>query len=172
MRGDQPPQRTSSFMRHFEIWFGAIFLSVGLVVLAVGLLLFRLLRDDPDVGDGAWFALAIPTLVGSIFLLIGGIFFYRGQAKAQREQFLRESGTVTNATVVAVEPTYTTVNGRRQWHVRYVYDDLSGISQTGESGYLSAEEAGSYRVGQQAFVRYDPEHPSESLWLGRDQDGQ
>jgi len=156
-------------VQQFDVWFGGIFLGVGLAALAFGLVLFRLLRADPDAGGGAWFALALPTLVGSIFLVIGGIFFYKGQEKAQQVQHVRIAGTTTEATIVAVEPTNTKVNTRRLWRIRYAYDGLSGVSQTGDSGYPSAEEAQGYRVGNRVFVRYDPEQPTVSMWLGRDE---
>lgn len=165
----QTSSQASAAMKRFDIWFGAIFLGVGLAALAFGLLLFRLLDGDPDIGAGAWLALIIPSAVGTIFLVVGGFFFRHGLEKSQREQRLRASGTTTEATVLAVEPTGTKVNNRRLWHVRYTYDAFTGVVQEGESGYLSAEDAQSYRVGQQVFVRYDPERPSESVWLGRDQ---
>ena len=163
------PQQTSSTVKRFDVWFGAIFLGVGLATLAFGLLLFRLLDSDPDIGEGAWLALMIPSVVGTIFLVIGGFFFRHGLEKSQREARLRISGTTTEATVVSVSPTGTTINDQRLWHVRYTYDDFTGMAQTGESGYLSVEDAQSYRVGQRVFVRYDPERPAESVWLGRDQ---
>lgn len=163
------PPPTSSTLKRFDVWFGAIFLGVGLATLALGLLLFRLLDGDPSIGAGVWLALGVPSLVGTIFVVIGGFFFRHGLEKSQREERLRLSGTTTEATITAIEPTGTKVNNRRLWHVRYTYDDATGLSQTGESGYLSAEDAQSYRVGQRVFVRYDPERPSESVWLGRDQ---
>lgn len=161
--------RTSSSMKRFDVWFGAIFLGVGLAVLAFGLLLFRLLDGDPDIGAGAWLVLAIPTIVGTIFLVIGGYFFRHGLAQSQREERLRASGTTADGTVVAVEPTNTRVNGQYLWHVRYVYDDFAGTAQMANSGYLSADDAQSYRVGQHVFVKYDPERPAESVFLGRDE---
>ena len=163
------PQRTSSSMKRFDVWFGAIFLGVGLVTLAFGLLLFRLLDGDPDIGGGAWLALIIPTIVGTIFLVIGGFFFRHGLEKSQREQRLQASGATVEATIVAVEPTSTRVNGQYLWHVRYVYDDFTGAAQMANSGYLSADEAQSYRMGEHVFVRYDPERPAESIFLGRDE---
>lgn len=168
-RGTPRPPQTSTRMKQFDIWFGAIFLGVGLAALAMGLLLFRLLDGDPDIGAGVWLALGIPTLVGTIFLVIGGYFFRHGLEKSQREQRLRATGTTTEATVVAVEPTSTIVNGERLWRVRCTYNDFTGMAQQCESGYLRTDDAGSYRIGERVFVRYDPERPSESIWLGREQ---
>jgi membrane protein implicated in regulation of membrane protease activity len=161
--------QTSQSIRNFNTWFGAIFLAVGLVALGMGLLLFRLLDGDPDVGAGAWLALGIPTLVGTIFLVIGGYFFRHGLEKSQREAWLRQSGTLIEARITAVEPTSTRVNGRQLWHVRYTYEAHTGRVYSGESGYLEAREAQSYRPGQLVYVRYDPEQPTESGWVGRDQ---
>lgn len=163
----QAPQGTGKSVRNFDTWFGAIFLGTGLVVLAFGLLLFRILDANP--GGGAWFALVVPSILGTVFLVIGGYFFRHGLEKSQREQRLRASGTMIEATVVAVEPTGTTINERRLWHVRYVYTAHTGNEYEGESGYLEAVEAQSYRVGERVSVLYDPEDPAQSAWVGRDQ---
>jgi hypothetical protein len=37
------------------------------------------------------------------------------------------------------------------------------------SGYLSPEDARTFRVGERVLVRYDPASPASSLWLGREE---
>jgi hypothetical protein len=89
--------------------------------------------------------------------------------EVHKEERLLDFGTTTEATVVAVERTRTRVNGRFLWHVRYVFDDLIGVAHEGTSSYLSEDDAQSYRLGEKAFVRYDPQRPSSSMWLGREE---
>ncbi|MCC7369291.1 MAG: DUF3592 domain-containing protein [Chloroflexi bacterium] len=163
------PQQTGKSVRSFDTWFGAIFLGVGLAALAFGLILFRVLDVYGDVGAGAWLPLVLGGGIGVIFLIIGGFFFRHGLEKSQREQRLRMSGTMVDATVVAVEPTGATINERRLWHVRYVYVAHTGQEYEGESGYLEPGEAQSYGVGERAAVLYDPADPPQSAWVGRDQ---
>jgi Protein of unknown function (DUF3592) len=83
------------------------------------------------------------------------------------EQRLQEVGLTTRGRVVSVERTNTRLNGRYLWQVRYEYRDASGRTYEGVSGYLERLEAQSFRVGEEAFVRYDPQQPSASVWVGR-----
>ena len=53
--------------------------------------------------------------------------------------------------------------------VRYAFDDLHGTPREGQSSCLSEGEVQSYQIGEQVFIRYDPEQPSESIWLGREE---
>ena len=39
------------------------------------------------------------------------------------------------------------------------------------SGYLERVDAQSFQVGDQAFIRYDPQDPSASIWMGREDAG-
>jgi hypothetical protein len=131
--------------------------------------LYVVLGRDPEMGSRIWAFLLSPLTVGIIFATLGAISMARGMRKVRREERLRQHGTTTEATVTAIEMTNARVNRRPLWRVRFVFDDLYGTAREGESGYLSAEEAQSYRVGEQAFIRYDPERPSESIWLGREE---
>ncbi len=155
--------------KHFNIWFGGIFLAVGAVCLLIGAVLAVVLLYVLGLPDAAWAAVIAPSAVGISFAVLGGAFMAVGLRRRRMEQRLRVSGTTTQATVASIEQTGVRVNRRRLWRVRYTYDDLSGVAQRGDSGYLSNEEAHSYAIGDQVFVRYDPADPTVSAWLGRDE---
>jgi hypothetical protein len=161
--------RTPPFIRRFEVWFGGIFLAIGTAALALAVILFVTLSADPEMGNQIWAFLVSPLTVGIIFTMLGAFSLVRGLRQARKEERLLQHGTTAEATVTAVEQTSTRVNRRRLWRIRFVFDDLYGVPHEGQSGYLAVEEAQSYRVGEKAFVRYDPERPAESIWLGREE---
>lgn len=161
--------RTSTFVRRFEVWFGGLFLAIGGGALLMAAILYLVRGSDPGIGSRIWAFLLSPLTIGTIFSALGAVYLARGLRKVRREERLRQHGTTTEATVTAIEETHTRVNRRPLWWVRYVYEDLHGASREGESGYLSVEEAQSYRVGERALIRYDPERPAESIWLGREE---
>jgi hypothetical protein len=164
----QPP-RTPGAMRRFKIWFGAIFLTLGIVALLIGSVGFVTLRPLLGIGEQIWAYVGAPFALGIAFSILGGTFVWLGVQQLRKEQRLLRFGTTTEATIVEIEMTGTRVNRRRLWHIRYTYDDMYGVAHAGESGYLTAEDAQSYRVGGTAFVRYDPSSPSTSIWLGREE---
>jgi hypothetical protein len=169
MSADQGPRRTSTAVRQFNVWFGAIFLIIGLVALLIGASVFLSLRGVPGMGNEIGAFLGAPLGVGTVFSLLGGTFMAIGLRRASQERRLLLSGTTGEATVTSVESTNTRINRRRLWHVRYTYTDMIGGVYEGDSGYLSAEEAQSYHVGERTFIRYDPNQASASVWLGRDE---
>jgi len=155
--------------KHFNIWFGAIFLAVGAVCLIVGALLLTAFVFMPGAPAEAWIAVVVPASVGGMFAAVGAAFMVSGLRRRRTEQRLREVGTTTEATVVSIEQTGVRVNRRRLWRVRYIYDNLTGMPRQGDSGYLSAEEAHRYAVGETVLVRYDPTNPTVSAWIGHDE---
>lgn len=155
-------------VKHFDIWFGAIFAAIGVIALVVGAGLgFYFLRRPPQQRTTLLF-LILPLGLGLAFGTVGGIFAGKGLAAQQREERLRQSGVTAQARIVDVERTFTRLNGRYLWQIRYEYRDSSGRVHEGVSGYLERLDAESYRVGEQAFIRYDPQQPSASIWLGRE----
>jgi hypothetical protein len=161
-------------VRRVNVWFGAIFLTIGLVAATIGTIVLvtsawqHLLDGDAKAQQAVWSVVAAPLGIGAAFSILGGVFVVLGLREARREARIFQTGTTTEGTVVDLERTGTRVNRRYLWKIRYAYDDLTGVSHEGKSGYLSAEDAHSYRVGEQAYVRYDPQQPSSSIWLGRD----
>jgi hypothetical protein len=163
------PPRTSAAIKRFDVWFGGIFLAIGLAALVVSAAILLGLRPGSAPGRDTWSYLGGPLAVSAGFTVLGGILFGIGLRKVRREARILQVGTTTEATVSAVEPTNTRVNRRRLWCVRYSYEDMNGGLHAGDSGYLTAEDAQSYRVGEQVFIRYDPASPATSIWLGREE---
>ena len=169
MSTDPLAPRTTRFVKRFEIWFGGIFLAIGLGALLMATVLVLVLGGEPAMGNRIWAFLLSPLTIGIIFSALGAVYLRRGLRRLRMEERLRQRGTTTEATVTAIEQTNTRVNRRPLWRVRYAYDDLYGTPRSGDSGYLSGEEARSYHTGDHVFVRYDPEQPAENIWLGREQ---
>jgi hypothetical protein len=162
------PRRTSAAIRGFKIWFGGIFLAIGLVSLLAAIGLYVAFGQTLGRFGEIWAVIAAPLGLGIAFSALGGTFTLLGVLQMRKEQRLRQVGTTTEARVVEVEPTGTRVNGRRLWHVRYTYTDLNGGAHRGVSGHLEAEDAQSYGIGETAYVLYDPASPATSAWLGRE----
>ena len=163
------PQPTSAAVTGFKIWFGGIFLAIGLVALLVSIVLLLVLPSATGLGNVVWAFVAPPLGLGIAFSALGGTFCLLGLSQQRKDARLAQFGTTTEATVTAVEPTGTRVSRRHLWHVRFTYEDLTGAAHQGESGYLSRDDAESYRVGDRALVRYDPASPATSVWIGREE---
>jgi hypothetical protein len=155
-------------VKQFDIWFGAIFGTVGGIALIVGLGLGLYFVRRPPRQRSTPVFLLLPLTLGLGFTGAGGYFGWTGLAAMQPEQRLREVGVTTRGRVVSIERTNTRLNGRYLWQVRYEYRDASGRAHEGVSGYLERIDAQSFRVGEEAFVRYDPQQPSASVWVGRE----
>ncbi len=168
MNTDRGRPLTSRAARRVDVLFGGIFLAIGLGALLAAAILFLVLGDEPGMGNRIWAFLLSPLTIGIIFSSLGAIYLRRGLRKMRKEARLLQTGTTTEAVITAIEPTNTRLNRRTLWRVRYAFDDLSGVARQGDSGYLSAEEAQSYRLGEPVFIRYDAEQPAESIWLGRE----
>lgn len=168
MRPDRGQRRTSTTIRRFKVWFGGIFLAVGMVALLGAIASYLLLAQMIGRDGLIWAFIAAPVGIGVSFSALGGTFIWLGVKQARTEQQLRQFGTTTEATVVAIERTGARVNRRRLWHIQYTYEDLHGTIHPGESGYLEADEAHSFKVGETVLVRYDPASPATSIWLSRE----
>jgi hypothetical protein len=169
MSAEWEPQRTSVATRRFKVWFGGIFLTIGLLALLVAAIVYLVLSQVLEMGALIWAFIGAPLGLGVSFSALGGTFIWLGLRQARKEQRLRQFGTTIEGTVVAIEPTGTRVNRRVLWHVRYTYQDMNGATHDGESGYLSADEAQSYVIGDTVLVRYDPASPATSAWVGREE---
>jgi Protein of unknown function (DUF3592) len=166
---DGQPPRTSAAIRGFKLWFGGIFLTIGLVALLIAGVLYLVLGVSLGMGDLVWAFIGAPLGIGVAFTALGGTYVWLGVRQRRTTQRPLQFGTTTEATVTAIEMTGTRVNRRRLWHVLYTYEDMYGAVHTGESRYLSAEEAQSYRLGETVFVRYDLTSPATNAWLGREE---
>ena len=155
-------------MERFEIWFGGIFLTMGLIALIIAGVLYVALGRGTRTRRVRWAFVSTPLIIGVAFSLIGAGFTGYGLWELQTERRLLATGTPARATVTEVEETYTRINGRYQWRARYQYQDQDGRTHQGSSTLLSPSEAQTWRPGDQAYIRYDPADPATSIWLGRD----
>jgi hypothetical protein len=155
-------------MERFEVWFGALFLGLGLVALIVAGVLSVVLVRNARFRPYRWAFLGTPLIIGIVFCAIGAGVAGYGLWELRTEQRLLATGTPARATVTEVEQTYTRINGQYQWRARYQYQDQTGGTHVGSSTLLSPSEAQTWRPGAQASIRYDPAAPSSSVWLGRE----
>ncbi len=155
-------------MDRFEVWFGALFLGLGVIALVIAGALFLASARNPRMRIMRWAFLGAPLIIGVIFSLVGAGFLGYGLWELQTEQHLLATGTSVRGTVLQPEQTFTRVNGRYLWRVRYQYVDQAGRTHEGSSSLMSSAEAQVWRPGDQAFVRYDPARPATSIWLGRE----
>ena len=100
--------------------------------------------------------------LGVTFVLLGSAAAQQGNASVAGRHDHRGDGRGDRGERHALEPSTL-------WHIRYVYDHLFGGTHAGVSSHLSPDDAQSFRLGGKAFVRYDPEQPSSSIWLGREE---
>ncbi|MGQ0568222.1 MAG: DUF3592 domain-containing protein [Armatimonadota bacterium] len=104
--------------------------------------------------------------VGGVVAAFGGALVRSGVVKYRRQQRLRLEGVPARATVTAVRETRSRHNRRRLWQVTYRYKDRQGQPHQGESGYLLPEGIAGLRTGDTRAVRYDPNSPADSIWVG------
>ena len=60
MSADWRARRTSPAIRRFEVWFGGIFLTIGVIALLIGSAVFLALHEDPRLGRQIWAFIAAP----------------------------------------------------------------------------------------------------------------
>src|SRR5262245_39378615 len=152
-------------MDRFEVWFGAIFLGIGLLALFVSGTLYLALVRSPRARRQRWAILSAPLAIGIIFSAVGAGFTGYALWQEQIGQRLLATGASARATIAAVEQSYTRIHGRYQWRVRYQYQDQAGGTHQGTSGLMDPALAQTWRPGDQAFIRYDPADPTTSIWL-------
>lgn len=129
------------------------------------------LPDSPSrnrVGtDSDWILPAIFLGFSLVLVPVGGFFFVKGLTNVLRIRRLRTEGRQSDGTVTDILVTNFQVNGVAQWQIHYSYTDDFGQTYQGTSGYLSPEEASTWKVGETGTVRYDPRRPEDSVWIGR-----
>ncbi len=128
------------------------------------------LPSDPSrnrlAGEGDLRAALTVLAAGGAAAAFGGALVRRGVVKYRRQRQLRLEGVHTHATVTAVRETSSRQNRPRLWQVTYRYKDRNGQLHQGESGYLLSEEVEGLRTGDTGAVRYDPNIPADSIWVG------
>jgi hypothetical protein len=159
---------TADAFQRFEVWFGCLFLGLGVLALLISGVVYAAVARSARYWPMRWAFLGAPIGIGLIFSLLGAGTAGFGLWQADTERRILATGTTVRASVTEVGQTYTRVNGRYLWRVHYQYADGSGMSHRGASGLLDSREAQTWRPGDQVFVRYDPAQPSMSVWIGHE----
>jgi hypothetical protein len=119
-------------------------------------------------GEGAdWMLPLIFTVLGLVFVPLGGFIFFKGLSQILRELRLQSEGTMVEAVVVDVAPAEVSFNGVPQWRIHYRYQDHGGRPRTGESALMAPEKAQAWKAGDRGSARFDPRAPNKSIWVGR-----
>jgi hypothetical protein len=113
-----------------------------------------------------WPAVVAFSALGLILLAVGISLSVFGIREIRRQRRLWRTGITVPAVVTSVAPSSTTINGARQWEIRYAYTDASGRSHKGQSNTMPEPEAKKWRNGDRASARYDPNATESSIWIG------
>jgi hypothetical protein len=100
------------------------------------------------------------TGVGGFVFLVGAVVFGAGvRAALWRARILRE-GMLADAVVLEKR-----VSGSDKY-LRFRYRDLSGCEHMYYDDTLTAEEYSRWEVGDTGKIRFDPDNPARSVWIG------
>lgn len=113
-----------------------------------------------NLGGGA----ALILMEGGVFAF-GVITVLRSRRMARLARELPARGTLARATVTKVSRPRRGRGVGMFAVLRYRYDDGGGTSRTG-SRSLFLSDAADWPVGSTPWIRYDPEHPKDSIWIG------
>ena len=117
-----------------------------------------------DVDASDWGGVLAFSALGLILLGVGLPLFYLGAREVRRVRRVWHSGVSMPAVVTAVSTSSTTINGVRQWEIRYAYTDAGGVKRQAKSDYMPESEAKRWRVGDSATVLVDPQAGESSVW--------
>jgi hypothetical protein len=145
--------------------FGVGAITLGLFFLLIGLDEARLERQPFSSR-----ALATPMgAIGAALLVAGGALKLRAWRLGTRRAHAAQHGITTGGVVTALRRSSLVVDAAAsRWFVRYRYEDDVGNAHRGEGGPFAGAEVVNVRVGDGCRVRYDPQHPHVSLWMGVD----
>jgi hypothetical protein len=138
---------------------GSLVLSILPVSIIHVLLMFRRRVDADVLHVFRW--LGVVLAVAAIPALAYG--WYRGRIALA----LARTGRLTYAEITSVQDAVSFSDEPLQI-VHYRYRDRSGHLWEGSSGPLEDVEAGLWKVGDRAPVRYETAHPERSVWIGHD----
>lgn len=106
----------------------------------------------------------VAIALGSLFAIVGGFFFLRSAIGVWRQWSILRAGDATQGTVIAIEPSSAEINNVRLWEVRYRYRDHFGSVHEGTSVDVMPSEAYAVAIGDNVKVRFDRDHPEQSVW--------
>lgn len=138
-------------------------LNVGFLV--TGLFLFGLAAIRPfEAWQGSELLVCI-TLAAAFTAAGSGMLYLLFRARWRMAR-LQRIGLRTEATVLAVEPSWLSINGVTQPRVRYRFRDAERRERESSTDPMPPEEAGDWKAGDVGFIYYDPNRPEESAWTG------
>ena len=120
----------------------------------------RIAREPRDA------PLAAITGVTGVLGLLGLAMSVRGGREVWRKLRLYRHGQPAEATVTSVRETNVAINRRIQWAVAFTYQDHLGRVHQGTSAPMPASMALQWREGDESSARFDPERPTDSVWIG------
>lgn len=121
----------------------------------------RIERQVWDVPWGIAAALCIPVALFGLGLI------FRGVRDVWQTGRIYRQGQPAEATVTAVHETNVAINRRIQWAVDFTFRDHLGATQQGTSVPMSPSAALEWQEGDKGMVRYDPDRPQHSVWVGK-----
>jgi hypothetical protein len=98
--------------------------------------------------------------IGAFVFLVGAVVLVAGVRAASRDARLWREGTLAEATVLA-----KSVSGT-EYCLRYRFHDLLGREFTHYDDTLTAEEYARWEAGNVGMIRFDPQNPRRSVWVG------
>ena len=123
----------------------------------------RIARQARDV------PLALVALVAALtgaLALLGLRMASRGGREVWRKMRIYRHGQPAEAIVTAVRETNVSVNRRIQWVIDFTFRDHLGQAQQGTSAPMPVSEALEWQEGDKGIARFDPERPTDSVWVG------
>lgn len=127
------------------------------------------LPDTPEAsraeGAGGMGSPLVMAIVGTGFALVGGVIVWITGRRLLRHWRLLRVGQSAHGVVIAIEPTNVSVNRRRQWELRYRYQDHLGRSHEGTSGAVPPSEVEGFAVEDPVDIRFDRERAEQSIWV-------
>lgn len=102
--------------------FGGIFLSIGILVLGIGVAIIAIFNE--------WLGGGIPTLIGIIFSAVGGgILISQFRVSAKRKEIEKQGDHFTGKIYGYVEDKSCTMNGDFLINIKVRYFDKRGIER-------------------------------------------
>ena len=131
----------------------------------------RYLPSDPGTArsrpPSPWWEMPLVVGFTGLFAVLGILLARPGVRRVLTILRVAKRGVDVTATVLDVAPTGDMINRVPQWRVRYEFRDRQGRAQTGASDLLAPQEAAEWRPAEKIVIRFDPERPQDSLWLGK-----
>jgi hypothetical protein len=140
--------------------------GIGIGLMITSLVFFVFAAIEAVHGD----ALAATTNCEiALFLLTAGeLLLWRARSLAERAVWLASSGTSTVGVVTGMAKTWYqgTGEGSPLYALRFSYNDQHGMAHRGKA-ICAQTNAFQWRAGDRGLVRYDPQYPGRSAWIGQ-----